>query len=166
MSSNKFSTGYVIVLAALIVIAVALFMYKDTFFAGSTEASTPVVTETPENTVPPVFAWKFENDSTLNPDGNPRTNVVLEAKYNDGMTRRERIDTVDSSCSELSDKEADSLANTKDVQCYGAGLGFRYKITKGESSYLIMRQMFEEALPDTEPVQYQYVTVAEFPFWQ
>lgn len=100
------------------------------------------------------FHWSYEADDTLNPDGMPNTNVFLEATYSDGDIRREMIDTVASSCNVLPDSDV--------IQCYGAGLGYRFRVTKGIDSYLVQRQEFEEGTPDVEPTPQEYETVTEF----
>lgn len=116
-----------------------------------------------EGTEPPVFFWRFEQADTLNLDGIPNTKVFLEATYSNGKVQGRLIDTNPGGCNELPDSEPDSLSGTKDVQCYVAGLGQRYKITKGVQSYEVKRKTFEEALPDYNPPAYEYDLVAEFP---
>lgn len=110
---------------------------------------------------PPAFAWKFEPDDTLNGDGNPNTNIYLEAKYYDGEAVSKLIDTTHGSCNELPDIDADSVPGSTMIQCYGAGLGFTFKITKGEVSYLVMRKEFEEGSPDYDPPVQKFKVVAE-----
>lgn len=102
------------------------------------------------------FRWSFEQDDSLNPDGNPNTNAILEARYSDGTTEKKTIDTVNGSCGKLPDLQT--------VQCYGAGFGQRYRIQKGETSYVIQKQEFEEATPDVASNPTEYETIAEFPF--
>lgn len=112
----------------------------------------------------PSFAWKFVPAISLNLDGNPETNIFLEAKYEDGTVQNKLIDTTPGSCNDLPDTEDDSLPNTTNIQCYSAGLGYKFKITKGESSYLVQRLTFEEGQPDYVPPLYLYEVIAEFPF--
>ena len=110
------------------------------------------------------FVWKYEKANSLNPDGNPQTKVFLEAKYFNGKVESKLIDTTDGSCNDLPEKEAGSVPNGANIQCYYAGLGYRYKITKGIDSYQVQRKAFEEALPNHTPPLYKYEVVAEFPF--
>lgn len=101
------------------------------------------------------FRWSFEAADTVNPDGNPNTNAILEARYSDGTTEKKTIDTVGGSCGKLPDLQT--------VQCYGAGFGQRYKIEKGTTSYLVLKQEFEEASPDVATNPTAFKTIAEFP---
>lgn len=110
-----------------------------------------------------VFDWIFEEADTLNGDGNPNTNVFLYAKYDDGEVVQKLIQVSHGSCNELPDADADSVPNTTNVQCYGAGFGFTFKITKGENSYLVMKKEFEEGSPDYDPPEQEYKVVSEFP---
>jgi hypothetical protein len=68
------------------------------------------------------------------------------------------------SCNELPDVDPDSVQGTTNVQCYGAGFGFVFKITKGEKSYQVMKKEFEEGSPGYDPPPQEYKVVAEFPF--
>jgi hypothetical protein len=151
----------VILILVLILIA-GIFAYK-VYFSPATSSNVPA-SETVENTKPPTFTWKYEKADTLNPDGQPNINVILEAEYKTGFVQDKLIDTSHGGCADLPDAETDSVPGSTVAQCYGAGLGFLYKVTKGENSYLVLRKMFEESLPDQEHVTYEYVKVAEFPF--
>lgn len=111
----------------------------------------------------PTFTWKFEKAKSLNLDGNPNTNIFLEAKYANGKIDTKLIDTSAGSCNELPDADSDTLTGTANIQCYYAGAGERYKITKGEKSYFVERQTFEEGSPDYNPPEQRYEIVIEFP---
>ncbi|MEJ0002123.1 MAG: hypothetical protein WDN09_03040 [bacterium] len=115
-----------------------------------------------QNTEPPIFTWKYEQAETLNPDGIPETNVFLQAAYPDRETQTKLIDTTPGSCNELPDADADTYEGTKNIQCYSAGLGYRYKIIEGKKSYLVERQMFEEGTPDYDPPAQKYEVLKEF----
>jgi hypothetical protein len=115
-----------------------------------------------KNTDIPVFAWKYNEADSLSPDGTPETIIILSVTYSDGKVETKTIDTIAGGCNELSDS-IDSVPGSKSMQCYSAGLGYRFKITKGNTSYLIERKTFEEALPDYNPPSYEYKVVAEFP---
>lgn len=119
------------------------------------------------STEPPTFSWRFENADTVNGDGNPNTNVFLDAKYDDGEgigQISQLIQVSHGSCNELPDADADTLAGTTNVQCYGAGLGFTFKIIKGDKSYLVMKKEFDEGSPDYNPPAQEYKVIAEFSF--
>ncbi|MDQ5952974.1 MAG: hypothetical protein QG551_202 [Patescibacteria group bacterium] len=123
------------------------------------EKQSPVTaTETLEDTPreAPIFTWSFKPANSLNGDGNPNTDVFVEAKYSDGEIVKKLVDTSHGGCNQLPDSD--------NVQCYGAGLGFNYRITKGEKSYLIERQEFEEGSPDYNPPVQDYKVIAEFSF--
>ena len=109
------------------------------------------------------FIWKYEEADSLNLDGIPNTNIFLEVKYENGIIQNKLIDTTAGSCNDLPDIKEDSVPNSTIAQCYSAGLGYRFKVVKGESSYLVMRKKFEEALPDYTPPSYEYEVVSEFP---
>lgn len=110
------------------------------------------------------FTWKFEDAQSLNPDGNPNTNVYLEKKYESGGVVTKLIDTTPGGCSELPETEKDSVPGSKNIQCYYAGFGYQYKIVKRENSYFIMRKTFEEGSPDLEPTPQQYEIFSEISF--
>jgi hypothetical protein len=110
------------------------------------------------------FTWKYEKADSLNLDGIPNTNIFLEVKYENGIIQNKLIDTTAGSCNDLPEKDPDSVENSTNIQCYSAGLGYRFKITKGVESYFVERKTFEEALPDYTPPLYQYEVIAEFPF--
>jgi hypothetical protein len=110
------------------------------------------------STESPTFTWRFENADTLNGDGNPNTNVFLDVKYSDGEVKSELIQVSHGSCNVLPDGKENN------IQCYGAGFGFRFKIVKGEKSYLVMKQEFDEGSPDYNPPEQEYKAVKEIPF--
>lgn len=110
-----------------------------------------------------VFMWRYEKDDSLNPDGVPKTNIFLEVKYPDGKVQSKLVDTTPGGCNDVSERDADSVSNSTNIQCYSAGLGYRFKVTKGDNSYLVKRKKFEEALPNYNPPTYTYEVVSEFP---
>ncbi len=160
MTLTKFFVGRAVVVSILLALGLGVFVYKTYF-------TTPVNTEVPTqgNTTqvePLAFIWRYEKASTLNSDGLPKTNVFLEAVYPNGSIDRKLIDTRDGGCNDLPDSDADSVAISHDAQCYAAGLGYHYKVTKGETSYLVQRKKFEEASPDYTPPVSAYEVVGEF----
>lgn len=161
MTLRNFFTGRAIVFSLLLAIGLGVYLFSvyfpDALGGGSSTQ------ENPESNVSVVFTWKYEDDDALNPDGVPQTNVILEAVYPEGAVERKQIDTVPSSCSDLPELEDGSVLHATSIQCYGAGLGSRYKVTKGETAYLIQRKIFEEATPDYSPPPQAYEVVAEFP---
>ena len=110
-----------------------------------------------------VFDWRFKEADSVNGDGNPNTNVFLDAKYSDGEVVSELVQVSHGSCNELPETNNDTLSGTKNVQCYGAGFGFTFKIVKGEDSYEVMKKEFEEGSPDYDPPIQDYKVVKEFP---
>ncbi len=124
-------------------------------------ASDATANESPA--APPTFAWRFAEADSLNPDGNPETDVFLDVTYADGSSEARLIDTSHGSCGELEDSEG-GIAGSTSIQCYGAGLGYRYRITRGERAYVVERKTFEEGLPDYEPPAYAYEAIVEIPF--
>lgn len=153
-----------------IVFTVGFFAYTYFFTNKTVDPASDQVGETSllqerENTEaePPTFVWSFAEDDSLNLDGMPQTNVLLNATYSDGEAISKLIDTTPGGCNELPEAAEDSVAGSAVVQCYSAGLGYRYKITEGDISYLVWRKTFEEALPDHTPPPYEYEVVAEFP---
>lgn len=111
----------------------------------------------------PTFVWQYENADSLNLDGLPQTNIFLEVKYPTGVTLRKLIDTTPGTCNSLPDSDIDSVLGSSNIQCYSAGLGYRFKITTGKKSYLVERKTFEEASPDYNPPPYKYEIISEFP---
>jgi hypothetical protein len=124
-------------------------------------------TGTTETTTPPVFSWRYTEANSLNPDGNPQTNLFLDATYTDGQTKSKLISVENGSCNALPEPgktDADMLGHTTIVQCYYAGQGFLYKIVRGEHAYQILQKEFEEGSPEYIPPEQEYKFVAEFPF--
>jgi len=110
------------------------------------------------------FTWRYQAGA-LNLDGIPGTKIFLDATYVNGKVLSKEIDEVGGSCNEItpSEEDGDMVEGSDKIQCYGAGLGQWFKLTKGENSYLVLRKTFEEALPDYTSPSYQYESVAEFP---
>lgn len=111
-----------------------------------------------------IFNWKFEDSDSLNLDGLPNTDVFVEVVYEGGEVQTVLVDTQHGGCNELDSTDEDSVPNSKNAQCYAAGLGFTYKITEGEDSYLVKRKQFEEALPDYNPPTTEYEVINEINF--
>lgn len=151
MSLKQFFMGRAVVFLLALILGLGFFAY--TAYAPATITGSQLSG----------FMWEYKSAATLNPDGIPETEVYLVATYANGKKETKLIDTIPSSCNDLPDAEEGSVNGTKNIQCYGAGLGFKFKITKGESSYQVQRQMFEEASSDYNPPRYDYVVVAEFP---
>lgn len=150
---------------ALCVLFIGILAYV--FLAPVSEKQTAVeipVEEVPQSQQVQSFNWQYEDATTLNLDGVPETHVFLKVTYTDGTTLSQLVDATPGSCNDLPDSETDSAENTTVAQCYAAGLGYRYKFTKGEESYLVMRKMFEEALPDVPATEYDYEVIATFPY--
>ena len=161
MTVTKFFIGRAIVVSILLVLGFGVFVYK-TYFTTPPNAETPVQ-ETVGTTEPPVFVWKYEKANTLNLDGIPKTNVFLEATYSNGVVERTLIATTDGGCNDLPESDKDSVPTSTDAQCYAAGLGYHFKVTKGSTSYLVQKKRFEEASPDYTPPASVYEVVGEFP---
>lgn len=162
MTQKKFLLGVAIVLGLLAAGLSVLFLQKM-LVPDETPTAPEAPAEVSTETGPPAFEWEFEDDDTLSPDGVPNTALFLTATYSDGETVRKEIDVTHGSCNSLPENETDSVPGTRDIQCYAAGLGYRYKVVEETGSYLILRQTFEEAMPGYEPPDYQYETIAEFP---
>lgn len=170
MTLRNFFVGRAVVLCVLLIIGLGVWGYMNYFSAAeNTEVNTvvpqPIVQQENTNTEPPTFAWKYAVADSLNGDGNPETNVFLEAKYPGGAVETKLVDTTPGSCYDLPDAEKGSVAGTTTIQCYHAGLGYTFKITKGEKAYLVKRKTFEEGSPDYIPPETEYETVSEFPLF-
>ncbi len=108
------------------------------------------------------FSWEFKEASSLNPDGNPNTEIYLKILRDGGGTERKTIDTVNGGCNDLPDADNDVADNSTQIQCYYAGAGERFKIVKDGEVYQVKRQTFEEGLPDYNPPVQDYEVVIEF----
>ena len=157
MALKDFFVGRAVVFSILLLIGFCIFAYRAYAPVGN---GMPAVTEERAALVTG-FAWEFEDDETLNPDGGPQTNVFLSIAYADGSSERRLIDTTAGSCNALPDTDEDSALGTASIQCYYAGFGYRFKITEGEGGYLVRRQEFEEASPEYVAPAYEYETVSE-----
>lgn len=154
-----------VVVVVLGLLGLAAFVYKNAVPTQNLLETKPQPVGQEDSTIntPPTFAWRFTEDDSKNLDGMPQTKVFLDATYPGGRVESKLIDTTPGGCNELPEAAEDSIAGSAAVQCYAAGLGYRYKITEGEASYLVWRKTFEEALPDHTPPLYEYEVVAEFP---
>ncbi|HEY0979982.1 MAG TPA: hypothetical protein VGE18_01075 [Candidatus Paceibacterota bacterium] len=164
MTTKEFFTGRAIVLSALLIIGAGILAYSTFTPAAPSVEEEPVQTQEEARKGPATFAWKFEKADTDNLDGLPNTNVFVEATYADGAIVQKLVDTTPGSCNATPEKEKDSAPGTARIVCYAAGLGYYFKIVKGESSYVVMRKMFEEGSPEYEPPEQEYEAIAEFPF--
>lgn len=153
----------IVLIVLLLIAALVAGFYALNNYIYEEKQGDGIVTQ-PSQTETPTFTWRFEPADTLNGDGNPNTDVFLDAKYSNGEVRSKLIQVSHGSCNELPDADSDSLSGTTNVQCYGAGFGFTFKITKGENSYLVMKKEFEEGSPDYDPPVQSYEVVSEFPF--
>jgi hypothetical protein len=159
MVSGNFPRKLAGILLALLMVGVGLLMY-----ATLTEpAGAPAIVTEDEAVFLQTLAWKFEDDDTLNLDGQPKTKVLLEAAYSDGRAETIIVDIVDGGCNELPSPGDGNVPGVPDVQCYYAGLGYRYAVTLHEGAYTVARQEFEEASPDYAPEEQQYEVIATFP---
>lgn len=147
--------GFIILVIVIGIIAV--------FYFSNTQKENDHLLKS-QNGEPVGFVWKFEYAATTNLDGNPQTNVYLEIDYTNGEIQNKLIATTDGGCNELPDSDLDNALNSKNIQCYYAGFGERFKITKGETSYLVKRQTFEEGTPDHNPPTKDYEVLMEIPF--
>lgn len=112
----------------------------------------------------PIFVWRYAKADLLNLDGQPKTNTFLKVTYPSGATQEKLISTNDGGCNDLPDINEGQVPNSKIAQCYHAGLGYRFKVTRGEKSYLVEQKKFEEASPGYTPRSYKYEVISEFPF--
>ncbi len=165
MTLRKFFVGRAIGLIILLcIIGIISGFYALNNYIYKEKQADPI--ETTNNALPPIFEWKYEEAKSLNLDGFPETNIFLKVTYPNGTIENRLIDTTPGSCNDLPDSEEDNVINSTVIQCYSAGLGYTFKITKGIGSYLVMRKTFEEGLLDYEPPLYEYKVVAEFPFYK
>ncbi len=162
VTSLSVSKKFLLAVLIQILLATSIFFYNVR--TSSPTVIPPMITSLVVTTaIEPVFTWRYEADNSLNGDGLPQTNVYLDASYS-GKKVSKLIATVPGSCNNLPDKEKDSVLNSSVAQCYAAGYGDLFKVTKGDHSYLVMRKIFEEASPDDTPPVEEYKRVTEFPF--
>ena len=161
MTLKEFFLGRTFVFGMLLLAGLGVVFYMT--HGADTEQAT--VTELPrrEGTATPVFTWRYAEGSSLNLDGIPETDVFLEVRYPDGSLESQKVDTVPGGCNELADADDDHAPMSTVIQCYSAGLGYRYKVSKGEREYFVQRKKFEEASPEYEPPFYDYQVIARFP---
>lgn len=129
------------------------FLAKD---QESVKQSEPAVT-TPEGR--PTFAWSyasFEKDEIL------RTTISLTARYANGFATTKVIDTIEGTCNEYENRDADVYSDSSMIICYYAGLGRYFKVVERENLYEVKRKEFEEASPDYNPPVRTFETIATF----
>jgi hypothetical protein len=163
MTIRQFFIGRAIVCTILVLIAIVYVIYSTVITKPKHVETVRVVNPTVPSAVP-AFSWQTEKANENNLDGLPKTHVYVEATHANGKREKKLVDTPDGGCNALQESEPDSIAGTTVFQCYAAGFGYRYKITKGESSYLVMRKGFEEGSPEYTPKEQGYEKVAEFSF--
>jgi hypothetical protein len=156
MNTKYISKAFIVIL----VIIVGFFTIRFLDQKRSAEIRENESTETVDSN-PQSFEWKFEDADSLNLDGQPNTDVLVDVIYESGAVKAFLVDTQSGGCNALDSADEDNALGSKNAQCYGAGLGFTYKITKGEDSYLVERKKFEEALPDYNPTATEYEVISE-----
>lgn len=162
MKNRSVLTGLILLAVAVVVLVFVKKNPQTEPLQSTNETSPVVITDTVESSTP-TFAWDFKQAKTLNPDGNPRTEVYLDVQYSGKPVQTKLIDTVDGGCSVLPDPEPGSISGTSSIQCYYAGFGSTYKIVKGETSYKVERKNFEEGDDNYTPPQLPYKVIAEIP---
>lgn len=162
MTFRPFSLDKAVVFSLLFLVGLGVFAYTSYLSHMPSEELVDSVSGEAER--PPRFMWKTGPDSSLNLDGLPQTAIFIEVTYSDGTVQKKLIDTVPSSCNVTDTSEKGSVEHSTTLQCYGAGLGYYFIVTRGEQAYLIQRKKFEEASPEYDPPAYVYETVEELPF--
>jgi hypothetical protein len=107
----------------------------------------------------PDFIWTY---GTFEINDIPRTTISLTARYANGEIVTKDIETVDGSCNDYSNPDADVYVRSTMIICYYAGLGHYYKVVESDGKYEVQRKIFEEASPDYEPPQLPFEVVAQF----
>lgn len=159
MTLKQFFTGRALVLLILFSIGLGVFAYKMHISPSPIAvAPTPVHTQTTE---PRTFTWRYEKANSLNPDGNPNTDVFLDVGYTDGGTRSILVITSHGGCNDLVDSKEVRVVGTTVAQCYGAGAGYYLKITKVDGGYQVKRKTFEEGSPEYTPPEQSYEVILE-----
>lgn len=164
MTLKEFFIGRTKVFFALLVIIGGVVVYT-VYHTPEKEAEVPSTTYT-QTTAPVAFAWRYEKANSLNPDGNLNTDVFIDITYADGSRGSTFVALSHGGCADLPDSKEERVAGTHVAQCYGAGLGYYFKITKGESSYRVERKMFEEGSPEYNPPEQPYEVILEIPLSQ
>ncbi|MDQ5883517.1 MAG: hypothetical protein QG654_431 [Patescibacteria group bacterium] len=159
MNTKYISKALIVILVLIIGFFTIRFLDQKRSAEIRENENTGIVDSNPKS-----LKWKFEDSDSLNLDGLPNTDVFVEVSYESGETRTLLVDTQSGGCNALDISDKDNALGSKNAQCYGAGLGFTYKITKGEDSYLVKRKQFEEALPGYNPPVTEYEVVLEIPF--
>ncbi len=115
-----------------------------------------------ESTVPapqgaPTMTWLYvpiEGET-------PHTALSLKATYPSGTVTVLEVETIEGSCNDFEDRDADVYANSQMIICYYAGLGRYYKVVENDTAYLVQRRVFEEGTPDYMPPREEFETVAQ-----
>ena len=165
MSLRNFFVGRGIVFAILILLGLAFFIYQ----LSVPEVIAPIAdsdeqVEPQEEFIGPAdFTWRFSEADSLNPDGNPNTDIFLDAVYANGVTHTQYIDTTAGSCNEVEYSDTDIVPVSSTIICYSAGLGYYFSVSEEDDAYLVQRKMIEEASPEYTPPEYAFEVIAKFP---
>lgn len=162
MTIKNFFTGRAVVVGIILIIGGGYIAFSQ--FSKVPESDEALVPSKEAGATEPIFSWEFEEADSLNLDGQPETNVILTITHEGKVPQRKLVETSQSGCNELPDPEEGSVPGTTAVLCYGAGLGYMFKITQSTEAYLIERKMFEEGSPDHTPLSQEYEVIHEFPF--
>ena len=79
-----------IILLSIVVIILGFFAFNNYIYnEKQVDPNNQINTETKLGTGVPAFAWRFEQASTLNLDGNPNTDIFLDLTYENGVIKNE-----------------------------------------------------------------------------
>lgn len=137
--------------------AACAFVLRERYGAPDAPSVPPEQESVPAG--PPAFTWSYAASER---DGIPYTEISLTARYEDGTSRTEALDTVEGSCNDYDAPASDSYAKSTMIICYYAGLGRYYKVVEEEGAYLVQRRVFEEAGPEYDSPVQAFETIARF----
>lgn len=141
------------ILCALVVLGGVYFLTKKTPQVEEQEQ----VINTPQGE--PVFTWSY---SSTEKDGIPKTVVSLTARYPDSSVTAKTVDTIEGTCNEYENRDADVYSKSSMIICYYAGLGRYFKVVQNGDVYEVKRKVFEEASPDYNPPVLPFETIITF----
>lgn len=149
--SAKYIVAFAVVVCALALSAVASLREGSRLQEGTPAPAAPEGN--------PAFEWSYR---AFQREEIPYSVISLSAQYPNGVRQVKEIETVEGSCNEYPEPDADVYPKSTQIICYYAGLGRYFKVIEKGGEYLVQRKEFEEASPEYNPPVQEFETIVRF----